>query len=61
MPELDGPGLCRALRENPSTAHIPVIILTGHMDPGTYNQCIESGIQDVLTKPVEPVTGFERH
>ncbi|HKK01246.1 MAG TPA: response regulator, partial [Desulfuromonadales bacterium] len=32
MPELNGYHLCRLLRNDPATAHIPVILMTGHQD-----------------------------
>jgi CheY-like chemotaxis protein len=55
MPELDGLGLCKALRDDPSISQVPVIILTAYLDPTAYDQCIASGAKDVLSKPVEPV------
>jgi two-component system cell cycle response regulator len=55
MPLLDGVGLCKALKAEPSTASIPAIILTGHLEPEVYKQCIEAGAREVLSKPVEPV------
>jgi len=33
MPVMDGGEVCRRLREDPSTAHIPVLYLTGMVSP----------------------------
>jgi diguanylate cyclase (GGDEF)-like protein len=55
MPEVDGLELSRTLRDDPSTAHIPVIILTAYLEPTDYERCMASGAKEVLTKPVEPL------
>jgi diguanylate cyclase (GGDEF)-like protein len=55
MPRLDGVGLCKALRADPATADIPVVILTGHLEPALYAECMAAGAREVLTKPIEPL------
>ena len=32
MPEMDGYEVCRRLKDEPSTANIPVLFVTGHAD-----------------------------
>ena len=54
MPRLDGPGLCEALRRDPATQDIPVLILTSQSDPASARRCLEAGAREVLTKPVQP-------
>src|SRR5512138_320665 len=53
MPRLDGEGFLRAMRSNPSTADIPVIIVTGH--PAARTKAAELGAAGCLVKPVELV------
>jgi CheY-like chemotaxis protein len=53
MPRLDGEGFLRAMRSNPSTADIPVVIVTGH--PAARNKAAELGAAGCLLKPVELV------
>lgn len=51
MPRLDGEGFLRAMRSDPITADIPVVILTGH--PGARKAAAELGAVGYLVKPVE--------
>lgn len=51
MPRLDGEGFLRALRSDPNTADIPVVIVTGH--PGARRKATELGAAGCLVKPVE--------
>ncbi len=51
MPEEDGISLCRKIRKNPETNHLPVIILTSQTGEESERQCIESGADRYLTKP----------
>lgn len=52
MPEVDGISLCQKIRQNPETNYLPVIILTSETDEETERQCIESGADSFLTKPI---------
>lgn len=53
MPEMDGFETCRNLKENPSTAHIPVIFLSAMNETKDKVQGLEEGAVDYLTKPVQ--------
>jgi CheY-like chemotaxis protein len=52
MPELDGPGTLRALREQASTHETPVVFLTA--DRGDLGGLVEMGAAGVIPKPFQP-------
>lgn len=54
MPELDGFGLLRLLREEPSTSTIPFIFLTAKAAKEDWRGGMELGADDYLTKPFTP-------
>ena len=54
MPGMDGFEVCRQLKENPSTAMIPVVFLSGEIGEEERIQGRKLGAIDYLTKPVEP-------
>jgi diguanylate cyclase (GGDEF)-like protein len=51
MPELDGYGLVKALREHPDTAAVPIIMLSAKADRGDIRTGMNLGADDYLTKP----------
>jgi DNA-binding response OmpR family regulator len=53
VPYLDGFEMINALRNDPVTRNIPVIVLTGHGDDETYAHARKLGAAQLLTKPVE--------
>ena len=61
MPKLDGRDVCRALRDDPRTAHIPVVVVSAHGDdPFLRDVLIRLGVFDVQTKPVDLPALFRR-
>ncbi|MBQ8581993.1 MAG: response regulator [Alistipes sp.] len=52
MPEMGGLELCRKIKQNFSTNHIPVLILTSQTDDETVQLCMDSGADRYLSKPV---------
>ena len=52
MPEMDGFQVCRKLKENPSTAEIPVIMITARDDLDARAEGMRLGVSDFLAKPV---------
>lgn len=53
IPYLDGIEVLGALRTDPATAPIPVIVLTGTRDDEIYAKARNLGVADYLTKPVQ--------
>ena len=51
MPEIDGHGVLRALRQEPSTATIPFIFLTAKSAKSDFRQAMDMGADDYITKP----------
>ncbi len=54
MPRLDGVELCQAMKADPATRAVPVLILTSQKDAETRRRAREAGAREVLTKPVQP-------
>jgi len=51
MPDIKGPEVCRLIKANPGTAHIPVLFLTSLTDPDYVVNCFEQG-ENYLSKPI---------
>jgi two-component system, OmpR family, alkaline phosphatase synthesis response regulator PhoP len=54
MPELDGYGVLKALKHQPSTATIPFIVLTARSNQDDFRYCMQLGADDYLQKPCNP-------
>jgi two-component system phosphate regulon response regulator PhoB len=54
MPGKTGIEVCQALREDPATAHIPVIILTAKGDEEEVERGFAVGADDYIVKPFSP-------
>lgn len=52
MPRMNGIQACKALRQDPATKHIPIILVTTRGEAETMEQAYESGCNDYVTKPV---------
>lgn len=51
MPEMNGIDLCRKIKEDPRTSHIPVILLTARSSEETQMVGYTTGANDYITKP----------
>jgi len=56
MPGMDGPTTFRELRNNPITAHIPVLLLTAKVQSSDQRRFADLGVEAVLFKPFDPMT-----
>jgi diguanylate cyclase (GGDEF)-like protein len=52
MPAVNGPELCRVVRNDPRWSGIAVIFVTAHKDPATIEGLFRAGADDCLTKPI---------
>lgn len=55
MPGMDGFEFVKAVRTDPQTAHIPVIMVTSLTGKESRLKAVEVGINDFITKPVDKV------
>lgn len=60
MPQMDGFETCRLLKQDPATAHIPVVMVTALSDASDRVAGLDAGADDFLTKPVNDLILFAR-
>ncbi len=53
MPRINGYNLCEKIKNNPSTSHVPVILLAGAFEPIDEELARQVGADDVVIKPFE--------
>jgi DNA-binding response OmpR family regulator len=51
MPKMNGLEACRALRHDPRTADLPIIMVTGGTEPELVSAAFDAGATDYLPKP----------
>jgi CheY-like chemotaxis protein len=54
MPRMNGFDACRGIRaaEQANRSHTPIVAMTAHAMKGDREQCLTSGMDDYLSKPV---------
>ena len=60
MPGMDGFEVCRRLKADPATAHVPVVLVTALDHPADRVRGLEAGADDFLTKPVDELALIAR-
>lgn len=60
MPGMDGFQVCRRLKDDPETRHIPVVLVTALDGRADRVAGLEAGADDFLTKPIDDVMLFAR-
>lgn len=60
MPGIDGIEVCKRIKSNPETQHIPVVMVTALDQPEDRVKGLEAGADDFLTKPVNDISLFCR-
>ena len=60
MPGMDGFEVCRRLKAEPRSQHIPVIMVTALDQPSDRVKGLEAGADDFLTKPVDDLALITR-
>ncbi len=54
MPEVDGVELCRELKSDIKTSHVPIVLLTARASEESIIEGLETGADDYITKPFNP-------
>lgn len=60
MPKMDGFEVCRALKRDPTTSHIKVIMLTAMTQESDKRKAVEAGADDYFTKPFNPMALLQK-
>ena len=62
MPKMDGLAATRAIRENELETgnHMPIIAMTAHAMAEDRKRCIEAGMDDYISKPINPDLLFKK-
>jgi len=64
MPRMDGYEVCKLIRENSETAHIPIVLLSGQDESWDNDRARLAGADGYLTKPCKPelrLRAVEKH
>ena len=54
MPEMSGTELCSAIKADPATRHVPVVLVTSKAEREMKIEGLELGADDYVTKPFHP-------
>ncbi len=54
LPAVDGLAVCKALKSDPQTQHVPVVMVTAKTEEADVVSGLELGADDYITKPFSP-------
>ena len=54
LPAVDGLGVCKVLKHDPQTQHIPIMMVTAKTEEADVVSGLELGADDYITKPFSP-------
>ena len=60
MPKMDGIEMCRQIKRDPTTKHIPVIMVTTKGEPSQVEEAFLAGCSDYVTKPLNKLELIEK-
>lgn len=60
MQDMDGIAVCKALKADPETAQIPIIVVTSARDIAEKMRALEAGADEFLSKPLDELTLLAR-
>jgi two-component system, OmpR family, alkaline phosphatase synthesis response regulator PhoP len=60
MPKMSGFEVCRRVKNDPATSHIPIIMVTALNDFGDMQRAVDCGTDDFVSKPVNKLEMLTR-
>lgn len=60
MPDIDGFDVCKLLKENSETKHIPIIMVTAKSEGEDLKKAFDLGVFDYIKKPIDEVEVIAR-
>ena len=54
MPNMSGNELIQSVRQDPEMSELPILVVTGNLDPSVHHRAIELGASAIITKPIKP-------
>ena len=58
MPEMDGHTAARLIRAQPHLQNLPIIAMTAHALVEEHQRCLDAGMNDHVSKPIDPEAMF---
>ncbi|GAA6203936.1 diguanylate cyclase [Thalassotalea sp. SU-HH00458] len=60
MPDKDGITICKELKQSAQTVDVPILFITGSVEPSSQDICWEAGAADFIAKPIVASTLIHR-